>query len=150
MPWKNGGGTTTELFRLPDPNGEEFLFRISIADVKSDGPFSFFPRVQRCLMILNGAGCILNDMTRLTDQSQPYFFSGEDQIYCKLINGSFQDFNLMIKKGWKKMSVERIRLASYEGKAETFIYLTESHQLIHFENEFAAFPEQLCIIVTLT
>lgn len=45
MPWRNGGGTTTELLIDPEDSGlegagERFLYRISIADVATDGPSS--------------------------------------------------------------------------------------------------------------
>ena len=41
MPWKNGGGQTTEI--VVHPAGAtlaEFDWRVSIADVDADGPFS--------------------------------------------------------------------------------------------------------------
>ncbi len=52
MPWKNGGGTTREIARFP-PNQEYYLFRVSNAEVKSNGPFSVFPRYDRILMLLS-------------------------------------------------------------------------------------------------
>ena len=101
MPWKNGGGTTTELFRMPDLNGEDFLLRLSVADVHQDGPFSHFPGIDRVLLILNGDGCILNDKTFLSKETPPFYFAGEEEIFCRLRTNGFKDFNVMIKRGWK-------------------------------------------------
>ncbi len=44
MPWKNGGGETAEIAVFP-PSADlsEFGWRISMATVSSDGPFSAFP-----------------------------------------------------------------------------------------------------------
>lgn len=40
QPWKNGGGSTLELFRIPHPqNPDDFIFRISMATVASSGHF---------------------------------------------------------------------------------------------------------------
>ena len=46
IPWKNGGGTTAEVAAFPEgSNFETFGWRISMADVTSDGPFSSFPEI---------------------------------------------------------------------------------------------------------
>ena len=55
MPWKNGGGTTTEIWKAASPAGE-MLWRLSIADVASDGPFSEFPGIDRWIMVIAGKG----------------------------------------------------------------------------------------------
>lgn len=52
MPWKNGGGTTREIARFP-PDQDEYLFRVSNAEVTSNGPFSLFPRYDRILLLLS-------------------------------------------------------------------------------------------------
>lgn len=44
MPWKNGGGETVEIAIFPaDASVETFEWRISMATVANDGPFSIFP-----------------------------------------------------------------------------------------------------------
>ena len=58
MPWRNGGGVTTEIAIAPDGAGlvgERFLYRVSIADVMSDGPFSRFEGYDRHIMLPAGA-----------------------------------------------------------------------------------------------
>ena len=43
VPWKNGGGTTAQVAAFPEESGfESFGWRLSMADVGSDGAFSPF------------------------------------------------------------------------------------------------------------
>jgi environmental stress-induced protein Ves len=148
MLWKNGGGVTTELLRISE-NNDDFLFRISIAQVNSNGPFSIFPGIDRHLLILEGNGCILNNHLRLTKESPVYFFQGEENIICHLIDGEIRDFNVMIKRGWRNARVEKGFFSTYTGKEITYIFLTKSFELIEIENESISFPEQECIIVSV-
>lgn len=44
MPWKNGGGVTVEIaIHPPGASVNAFDWRISMATVAQDGPFSSFP-----------------------------------------------------------------------------------------------------------
>ena len=57
MPWKNGGGHTTEIAAEPPGAGmASFAWRVSVADIAHDGPFSAFPGVDRTLVLLAGDG----------------------------------------------------------------------------------------------
>lgn len=150
MPWKNGGGVTTELFRLPDPHSEDFLLRISIAKVASSGPFSTFVGIDRHLIILNGNGCILNGDKTLSTHSPVFSFPGEMKINCELVDGAFNDFNVMIKRGWKQASLSRNRISSSSVKGQGFVYLIDSEILYQLENETITFTEQECIEICLT
>ncbi len=58
QPWKNGGGITHEIARKDDGNG--LLWRLSIAEVASDGPFSAFTGLSRILTVIDGAGLWLD------------------------------------------------------------------------------------------
>src|SRR3954453_19828990 len=63
MPWKNGGGSTTELAIFPNDStvsGDRFLWRVSIADVIVDGPFSRFAGYDRHIMMIEGSGMFLD------------------------------------------------------------------------------------------
>jgi environmental stress-induced protein Ves len=100
MPWKNGGGTTTEIWRAASPDGE-MLWRLSIADVASDGPFSAFPGVDRFIMVIEGKGMELTvggRPRRLDDLFKPFAFSGDAKTDCRLIAGPIRDFNLMVAR----------------------------------------------------
>jgi environmental stress-induced protein Ves len=102
MPWKNGGGTTTEIWKAAAPDGA-VLWRLSIADVASDGPFSEFPGIDRWIMVIDGKGMELTDdgqAHRMSDPFAPLAFSGDARTACRLIAGPIRDFNLMVARGY--------------------------------------------------
>src|SRR5665213_802608 len=55
MPWRNGAGVTHEIMRVP-AQGEPFSWRLSLATVASNGPFSAYPGYQRAVALVDGAG----------------------------------------------------------------------------------------------
>lgn len=60
MPWKNGGGVTVEIaIHPPSASMDAFDWRISMATVAQDGPFSSFPGIDRTLAIIEGNGMAL-------------------------------------------------------------------------------------------
>ena len=52
--WKNGTGWTREIARMPDR--EDWDWRLSIAEIEQDGPFSVFPGIERELVLIRGNG----------------------------------------------------------------------------------------------
>jgi len=103
MPWKNGAGRTTEIASHPAGAAlDAFDWRISVADVASDGPFSTFAGVDRTIVLLAGAGMCLDGDGRSTLLRTPYAphsFRGDDAIACALVDGPVRDFNLMLRRG---------------------------------------------------
>lgn len=101
MPWKNGGGTTTELYVESGADGA-FLWRVSIADVAVDGPFSTFTGYDRHIMAIEGSGMILDGGPDGPIEVNPKFvprsFSGDWAITSRLISGPVRDFNLMSRR----------------------------------------------------
>lgn len=94
-PWKNGGGITRDI--AAEFDGETLLWRLSMADVDSDGPFSVFAGLTRVLTVIKGGGMILQspDSALTAEYAQPVTFDGASPITAKLTNGSLTDFNLM-------------------------------------------------------
>ena len=103
MPWKNGGGHTIEIAVHPAGGTlATFDWRVSIAEVAADGPFSRFPGVDRIIVLLSGAGMRLTGdahAAELRAPFEPYAFSGDDAIACTLVAGPVRDFNLMSRRG---------------------------------------------------
>ena len=99
--WQNGGGITHQLCRQDDEQG--LLWRVSIAEVASDGPFSRFDNIDRIIMLLSGRGFSLHGVganPQLLDTPlMPFAFAGETPIHCTLLNGAVRDFNLMTRRG---------------------------------------------------
>lgn len=110
--WQNGGGITHQLARADDSAG--MLWRLSIADVSKDGPFSRFDDIERIILLLDGAGFRLhgvgNHPEQLSVPLQPFKFAGETAIHCELINGPVRDFNLMYRRGSVSAHLETITL----------------------------------------
>jgi environmental stress-induced protein Ves len=109
MPWKNGAGRTTEIAVYPPGASlETFLWRISVADVERDGPFSRFPGIDRTIVLLEGGGMRLRSGRsdiRMTTRFAPKDLCGDDAIECKLVAGPCRDFNAMFRRGHARGSV---------------------------------------------
>lgn len=106
QPWRNGGGLTRELLRWP-VGAVDWRLRISLADVRSDGPFSIFPGIQRWFSVIDGAGVRLSLAAadhRLQPGHEPLCFSGELPVSCALVDGPTTDLNLMHAGGSASMA----------------------------------------------
>ncbi len=118
MPWKNGGGSTVEL--LVAPQGAtigDFDFRISVATVSQDGPFSVFANIDRTLALVDGEGLTLHidgKGAESIDEDHPYFsFPGEAIIHATVNNGTTMDFNVMTHRGRCRHTLEVSHGTSY-------------------------------------
>lgn len=100
MPWVNGRGTTTELARRETAAGR-LVFRLSVADVVEDGPFSSLPGVDRQLMLIEGPGFDLSveGQTRPVLPFSPIAFSGAVPAAAANVRGPSRDFNAMTGAG---------------------------------------------------
>jgi uncharacterized protein len=99
MPWKNGGGETTEIFVSPVTGN--FDWRVSIAKVNSDGPFSTFSGYERHIMTLSGQGMTLDIEGRGVSELEPlkpFSFSGDLRVNGSLVDGPVLDFNLIVRR----------------------------------------------------
>ncbi len=94
-PWKNGGGTTHEISR-EEADGR-LLWRLSIAEVAADGPFSHFEGMARILTVIGGEGLqlIFADKRIALTPRVPFAFSGEVAVEGRLTAGPVRDFNLI-------------------------------------------------------
>jgi environmental stress-induced protein Ves len=118
MPWQNGAGVTTEIWVSPEGSGlagEPFDWRVSIADVTTDGPFSTFPGYDRHIMLLDGQGMRLEseeygaiDLVRY----RPAAFSGDWTVAGRLVDGPVRDFNLMVARRFGSGSLCSQRLTA--------------------------------------
>ncbi len=100
MPWKNGGGVTTEIAVFPR-DASAFDWRVSMARVAADGGFSEFAGVDRTLSVLTGAGielAVRGGAVRLGPDTAPHFFPGDAPAYARLIDGPILDLNVMTRR----------------------------------------------------
>jgi uncharacterized protein len=103
VPWKNGGGSTTEIAIAPPEAGfDAFDWRISLATITEDGEFSVFPDVDRTLALVEGHGATLDidgEAQVLLCQDEPVAaFDGESHVIAKLNRGPTTDFNVMTRR----------------------------------------------------
>ncbi|WP_454764833.1 HutD/Ves family protein [Cupriavidus campinensis] len=104
-PWKNGGGTTREIAVWPPGAGmDAFAWRVSVADIAADGPFSAFPGIDRQIVLLDGAGVHLQAHDdsfshKLTRIGEPFAFPGDTAVHAALVEGATRDFNVMTRRG---------------------------------------------------
>lgn len=106
--WKNGGGETAEIAVFPPKAGlDDFIWRISMARVVSDGPFSIFLDVDRTLTIVRGDGLRLElgGKTHTLAVARPFSFSGDDPAEANLMAGPIVDFNMMTRRSAASHSV---------------------------------------------
>lgn len=89
--WKNGGGVTREIAEHPP------VWRLSLADVASEGPFSVFAGQERVLTVIEGAGMQLCTPTHVLEArpGQPLRFSGDEPVTGRLPHGPVRDLNLI-------------------------------------------------------
>lgn len=128
VPWKNGGGTTSEIAVWPRAASfDDFVWRVSVAEIAQDGAFSDFPGIDRTIVLLDGAGMDLEhraetsadmpphptpahpaparptsatpDRHALREPYVPLSFDGAIRWHARLVGGPTQDFNLMVRRG---------------------------------------------------
>ncbi|MYW66346.1 HutD family protein [Streptomyces sp. SID8379] len=103
VPWKNGGGVTREILCRPQGAGmADFQWRVSLAEVAADGPFSAFPGVDRTLTMVEGDGMELTvgGTTALVDSPYvPRDFAGDVDTDCRLLGaGNVVNLNVMWRR----------------------------------------------------
>ncbi len=101
LPWKNGGGITREILKVP-PDGAEFEWRLSLATIDAPGPFSSFEGYERTLVLVDGGGVRLDfgpqGHTDLRTPGESVVFDGAWPTSCTLIAGRSTDLNLIVAK----------------------------------------------------
>ncbi|RQZ50138.1 HutD family protein [Burkholderia cepacia] len=135
-PWKNGGGVTREIAAF-SPKGtsfgappgaalDAFAWRVSVADVGTDGPFSRFDGVDRTLVLLSGAGMTLAEeggARHVLDAPLARAdFAGEAAIDATLHDGATRDFNLMTRRSAARGTLDVWRAGAHRiGHADTVL-----------------------------
>lgn len=108
VPWRNGGGVTREIASSHD--GETLLWRVSMADVASDGAFSDFSGLMRILTVIGGAGMdlVTPTVTLAALPGVPVSFDGGIPVNSVLLDGPLRDLNLFYAPGRFSGSVVRV------------------------------------------
>lgn len=108
--WKNGAGSTLEIATAHDqPPG----WRISLASIDRDAPFSEFAGYDRTLTVVQGAGVLLyfdGGSKATAGTLRPFAFPGERRVLATLLKGPTQAFNVMTQRTQFTHRVELARL----------------------------------------
>lgn len=168
VPWKNGRGTTTEIAIHP-PGGSVqggFDWRLSMAAISEDGPFSSFPGVDRVLVLLEGHGVDLVSEER-TDRLRDHAlarFPGERAVTARLHRGPVRDLNLMVRRGAFSFDAEVRRISgstdlgsgrpilvvAIEGRPVVGGYPLEPGEAVAVEGTLAADGDGSALVARLT
>ncbi|MFE6662146.1 HutD family protein [Streptomyces sp. NPDC057697] len=132
-PWKNGGGVTREIAAHPEGAPlDDFDWRVSLAEVTEDGPFSPFPGVDRTLTVVEGAGMDLlvdGEHHILDEPYWPHDFPGDTETRGGLLGGPVVNVNVMCRRGRTSAAVAvvrgTVRLAAPPGGAVLAIALED-------------------------
>jgi len=115
--WRNGLGWTREIYAHPATirpeqasaeagTGQEWDWRLSIAEIDDDAAFSLFHGVDRELVLLSGNGLRLSfvdgECVALEPPHGRLRFSGDRAVTAELVDGRTVDFNLM----WRPDRIE--------------------------------------------
>jgi hypothetical protein len=102
--WRNGAGWTREI--AAEPADGDWVWRLSIAEIEQDAPFSQFPGVDREIVLLSGNGVRLRFDDGSVHALEPPHgrlrFPGEADVQGELIDGPTTDFNLM----WRREAMD--------------------------------------------
>ena len=102
VPWKNGGGTATDIAVSLGADGEPD-WRVGTAAILKDGPFSDYAGVTRTFTIVEGPGVHLDfagEGTRTLPRDEPTRFAGAPAPFCRLRDGKpATAFNLLTRDG---------------------------------------------------
>lgn len=122
VPWKNGLGMTREIATGGGTASvDDWGWRLSMASVVQDGPFSLFPGIDRIIAVIEGDGMDLTDAAGTIlplEPFEPVSFSGDDEWTGRLRNGPVRDLNIMTRRGRYTATAEIVS-GPYEASLET-------------------------------
>ncbi|MDQ0796928.1 HutD family protein [Streptomyces sp. B1I3] len=101
-PWRNGGGVTRDIAVAPEGAAAgAFDWRISLAEVAGDGPFSLFPGIDRTLTVVEGEGMdlLVGGEHHIVDEPLwPHDFPGDRETHGRLLHGPVVNLNVMYRR----------------------------------------------------
>ena len=136
--WKNGGGVTDVVAVA---GGERPAWRVSVARIDRDGPFSDFDGYDRTIVQLSGGPVALafasGDVRRLAPLA-PFPFAGEAAVEARLAGQPAIDLNVMTLRQTHRHDVAVIGfgengLAVEAGDVCGLLYLTDGTAAIDGE-----------------
>lgn len=132
--WRNQLGWTREIAKAPE--GDDWDWRLSIAEIERNAAFSSFPGIDRVLVLLSGNGLRLRfddgEVHELQPPHDKLRFDGERDVVGELIDGPTHDFNLMWRRDrasaqlWHRPLVDAMVIFAEPGTTWA-VYLISGH-----------------------
>jgi uncharacterized protein len=112
VPWRNGAGWTRVIAQDPrDADFDGFAWRVSLAQILADGPFSAFTGVERHLVLCEGDTMALtvDGVEHELHPTEVLPFAGESAVSCALPDGGpALALNVMVRR---RVQVASVRIA---------------------------------------
>jgi len=98
MPWKNGLGVTRELVSVGGGAEGEFGWRLSMADIGVDAPFSMYAGIERHLAVVAGGPLelVVEGTARRIEIGGVETFAGDATVSARPLEQPVTDLNLMV------------------------------------------------------
>ncbi|MCG7628134.1 HutD family protein [Epibacterium sp. MM17-32] len=124
MPWKNGGGTTRELAVRKGARG--LIWRLSLAEIAQNGPFSAFPGLWRVHTIIAGKGLCLHgtDAEREAKPLTPLEFDGGLALEARLIDGPCRAVNVIFDPRYVQVKAQ-VHQGDFAGQAGDLAFVID-------------------------
>lgn len=123
--WRNGGGITYEIARRSAPDDpEHFIWRVSIAEVERDGPFSSFAGLERLIAVIEGQGMELHGLRAAPAVLRPFevlAFSGDAVVSGRLTSGPVKDFNVIFDRAQCRAKLQFLRARAEQKVREAVV-----------------------------
>ena len=94
--WKNGGGSTKEIAAFPPNAGlNDFVWRVSVAEISQPSAYSIFPGIDRTQVLISGVSLTLRNQAGIEKRLlafEPFLFVGEEHWHatpdgvCQMLN----------------------------------------------------------------
>jgi len=129
QPWKNGAGTMRDVAVVPPgASMDDFDWRVSVAEVTRDAPFSAFPGVDRWIVLLSGSGMRLRSADGALEHAldrvgEVFRFSGDSTIHSTLLTQRSEAFNLLVRRGARRGQVTSLTQRGVIGSADAGVLL---------------------------
>lgn len=123
--WQNGGGVTREVVSQKE-DGKSPGWRVSMAELDREGPFSIIAGVRRHFTVIgeHPVTLVLPDQRAVLAPLESFIFEGEAAVNCLLPEGPSRALNIMYNPASWRASVRWLRAGEPlrpVPSAETFI-----------------------------
>jgi len=100
--WRNGLGVSWDIASQPR-GAEDFGWRLAVARIDGDVPFSHYAETDRIFTLLEGEGLDLDfegkPSLAVHERFVPHAFPCDVPAFCKLVKGPSRALNLFMKRG---------------------------------------------------